>query len=159
MHPSTIATFNHLEQVDWFSRVGCADFDDITMLSSWEEAIEMCAGIEWENIQLHAANQLTIKLHFEAMDEYRRWNDIVKDIKPFICDFVARKINLVVREHHLPKVFEDSINWDMINLAMECEYSDIIKPSFFAGNSFWYAKGHFPCGWKGSFPGGHPVIY
>jgi hypothetical protein len=65
----------------------------------------------------------------------------------------------VVAEHDLPKVFLDTVDWDILNLCMEAEYADVYPPGFYASQAYWYLKGHFPCGWQGAFPKGKLVIY
>jgi len=65
----------------------------------------------------------------------------------------------VVRENDLPKAFEDTVQWDIIHLCMEAEYADVYPPGFYASQGYWYAKGHFPCGWQGEFPLGTRIIY
>lgn len=58
---------------------------------------------------------------------------------------VNRKIEVVVREHNLPKKFRSQVHCDVRVLA---EYVDV-----------WSINGHFPCGWWGTCFQGKPVIY
>ena len=80
-------------------------------------------------------------------------------LKPVTQALVREKTKRVIEENDLPKVFLDTVDWDILHLCMEAEYADVYPPGFFASQAFWYVKGHFPCGWKGEFPKGKLVIY
>jgi len=57
MHPRTVATLDQLEKANWFASVGVKDTTAAIVLSSWQEAIEHCSSVEWENLCLEAVNQ------------------------------------------------------------------------------------------------------
>ena len=61
MHARTIATLEKLEKADWFTNVGVKDTTAATVLLSWNEAIEYCSSVEWENLCLEAMNQYSAK--------------------------------------------------------------------------------------------------
>ena len=159
MHQRTSATLEELKGLVWFRSVGVRDVETPEILSSWHEAIESCASIEWENLRLEAANQYCERLAERSPERFNQWNDIVLSLKPITRALVSEKTRQVIEENDLPKVFLDTVNWDILHLCMEAEYADVYPPGFFASQSFWYAKGHFPCGWKGEFPKGKLVIY
>jgi hypothetical protein len=92
-------------------------------------------------------------------DRYRQWNDVVEMLKPTTIPFVQRKIEATVKQHDLPKVFEDTVQWDILGVCMESEFADVYPPGFFASNAYWYMKGHFPSGWQGEFLKGTLIIY
>ena len=73
--------------------------------------------------------------------------------------FVKQKIEAVVLENQLPKVFEDTVQWDILHVCVEAEYADTYEPGFYASQAYWYVNGHFPCGWEGQFPAGRLIIY
>ena len=159
MHPRTTATLEELDQAIWFSRVGAQDTTAAIVLSSWREAIEHCASLEWENLCLEAANQYRQRLVERSRERFERWNEIVDELKPTTIPFVRRKIEAVTRENNLPKVFGDTVEWDILHLCMEAEYADVFPPGFYASHAYWYVKGHFPCGYRGDFPKGKLIIY
>jgi hypothetical protein len=159
MHPRTIVTLQTLEEADWFSCVGLKDAEAAIVLSSWDEAIAHCASPEWEDLCLEAANQYRTRLVERSRERFAKWNDVVDDVKKTTLSFVRRKIEAVVRKHNLPKVFEDTVQWDILHLCMESEYADVCPPGFYASQAYWYVKGHFPCGWKEDFPKGVLVVY
>jgi hypothetical protein len=160
MHPRTVATLEQLEQAAWFSQLGVKDTTAAIVLSSWQEAIEHCGSIEWENLLLEASNQYCERLVERSKERFQKWNEIAVELKKTTVPFVRRKIEAVVREYNLPKVFEDTVRWDILGVCMEAEYADVYPPGFFASQAYWYTKGHFPCGWQGGeFPKGMLVIY
>jgi hypothetical protein len=72
---------------------------------------------------------------------------------------VNRKIEVVVREHNLPKKFRSEVHCDIAAVCMEAEYVDVCPPGVFTRNAYWSINGHFPCGWRGTCFQGKPVIY
>lgn len=160
MHPRTEATLAKLEEAHWFSRVGVQDTETAIVVSSWQEAMTYCDSAETKNLWLEAANQYRLRLVERSKDRFRQWNEIAGVMRPIVTSFVSRKIEAVVRENSLPKVFEHQVRWEMIHLCMECEYADVYPPGFFASHAYWYVSGHFPCGWQGRFPkDGKLVVY
>lgn len=163
MHPRTKATLEQLETANWFSLVGTmygiTQPGKVIVLTSWQEAIEQCSTIEWENLCLEAQNQYRMRLLEKNKDRYLQWNDVVDMLKSTTIPFVQRKIEATVKQNDLPKVFEDTVQWDILGVCMESEFADVYPPGFFASNAYWYMKGHFPCGWQGEFPKGTLIIY
>jgi hypothetical protein len=69
-------------------------------------------------------------------------------------------IKTVIEDNKLPKIFLDTVDWDIINLCIECEFADFVPPGFYVGQAYWYVVGHFPCGWSGPLSrGGRIIIY
>ncbi len=159
MRPNTIATLEDLRQAHWFSNVGVVDTTAAKVLSSWDEAIASCSSLEWENLCLEAINQYRERLVERSVDRFKMWNTVVDAVKPAAQTLVREKTRRVVEQHNLPPVFVATVDWDIVGLLMECEYADVYPPGFYASQAYWYVKGHFPCGWEGSFPKGRLVIY
>jgi hypothetical protein len=161
MNPGTIATLEELENVRWFSRVGIKkDSTTAIVLGSWREAIEHCDSFEWECLRTEVVNQNCERVAERSPERWNHWNEVVKEVMKFTIPLVSRKIEAVVREHHLPEIFCAQVRNDITMLCMESEYADVCPLGFFAGSYYWYAKGHFPCGWRGDMaPHGRFVIY
>ncbi len=159
MHHRTVATLEEFGKVHWFSRVGVRDTATAIVLASWQGAIAHCSSIDWENLRLEMANQYRERLIEQSEEQFYKWNDIVGELKRTVIPFVRRKIEPVVREHKLSKVFEDTVQWDVLHVCMETECADVYPPGFYASLASWYIKGHFPCGWQGEFPNGMQVVY
>jgi hypothetical protein len=163
MHPRTVATLEQLEKANWFANVGTyagvEDRSKFILLSSWKEAIEHCGSVEWENLCLEAVNQYCERLVEQSKERFNKWNDIAIELKKTTEPFVRRKIEAVVRENSLPKVFENMVQWDILHVCMEAEYAEVYPPGFYASQAYWYTKGHYPCGWDGEFPKGRLIIY
>ena len=163
MHPRTKATLQQLEVANWFSQVGTmygiTQPEKVIVLSSWQEAIERCSSIEWENLCLEALNQYRERLCERSKERFNQWNNNVEMVKATTISLVQRKIETVVRQNDLPKVFENVVQWDVLGVCMESEFADVYPPGFFASNAYWYIKGHFPCGWEGEFPKGTLIVY
>lgn len=159
MHDRTRATLDQLEHIEWFRSVGKHDTSNAIVLSSWSEAIEHCKSDSWQDLLQEAQNQYFDQIWRRDKEFTRKWNSIVDEVKPITTALVERKTLNVVKTHQLPKIFLDTVNWDILHLAMESEYADVYPPGFFASQAYWYVQGHFPCGWKGDFPKGKLIIY
>lgn len=149
-----------LDRIDWFTCVGMHDFQPATVLDSWQQAIAFATDRrDWESFRLERRNDLTVFLHNNAMDRYRKWNEITADLKKRIEPMVSRKITDVSVAHNLPKALEHCVRWDCLGACMEAEYSDVRPLGFYTELAAVYLKGHFPCGWDGLYPSGHFLIY
>lgn len=159
MRAQTTATLLQLEEANWFSAIGATDSRAVIAVASWDEAIRHCSSIDWGNLCLEAANQFRARVGEKAPERLAQWNEVARTVKRHSVPLVKRKIVEVVISNSLPQSFEDSVQWDILNVCMEAEYADIYPPGFYASQAYWYVKGHFPCGWKGDFPKGALVIY
>jgi hypothetical protein len=159
MCPRTQATIDELEQAEWFSRVGEPREGPYKVLNSWQDAIDSCGSPAWQNLCLEAANQYRERLQEKSPSALAKWNELVVALKPVTIPFVRRKISRVVATHSLSHVFEGQVQWDILHVAMESEYSNVYPPGFYASQAFWYVNGRFPCGWEGEFPNGRLVLY
>ena len=159
MHPRTIRALDDLEKAVWFSRVGVKDTTAAVVLPSWQEAIEHCSSLEWENLCLEASNQYCSRLVERSKERFQKWNEIAAELKATTIPFVRGKIHAIVREHRLPKAFEEQVQWDILGVCMEAEYADLYPPGYYASQAYWYVNGHFPCGWEGKFPEGRLIIF
>src|SRR3954453_11925681 len=160
MYARTTGTLDELDKADWFSRVGSKDADNAEVLANWDAAIASCSSSVWRNLTLEAVNQYAARLSERSPAEYARWNDVVLDVRPAALSLVRRKTESIIRDESLPKIFLDTVAWDVLHVCVESEFADIYPPGFFASNAYWYVRGHFPCGWLGPFPeGGRLVIF
>ena len=154
-----------LRVIDWFAKCGMPVTLDLTMpfrqLSCWAEAIECCTSIEWENSQLEAQNQLTLWLHLHDREHYQGWNDSVREHKkktldPLIERVIAPLLAKIVIE---PASLIPSVQWDILGALMENSYLASGHAAFFFLELLTvYEAGHFPCGWRGSWPQGELLI-
>lgn len=160
MHPRTLATLEQLGNADWFANVGLSTSSAVVTLADWPSAIASCSSPEWEDLCLHAANSYRERISERSPEAIASWNDVVAKVKPSAMALVHDKTRAVVNAHNLPKVFVDTVNWDVVHLCMEAEFADVFQPGFYASQAYWYERGHFPCGWRGPFPdGGQLVIF
>ena len=100
-----------------------------------------------------------MRLLERSKDRYVQWNAVVNELKKTTVPFVQKKIEAVVRQNNLPKIFENFVQGDIIGVCLEAEYADVYPPGFYADQAHWYVRGHFPCGWQGQFPQGKLIIY
>lgn len=162
---ATIATIERLEKANWFINVGQSLVldpqvtDKVITCKSWKEAMQHSSKLSWENIQLEAANSLRAKIIKADPKRFHVWNDKVIALKPTAFQMIDQKSSFVIQQNNLPEGFKHTVQWDILHLLMEAEYSDIVKPTFFAAQAYWYVTGRFPCGWKGKFPEGQLIVF
>lgn len=161
LRPPTLATLNDLQSFAWFSRVGerHPEVSTAVVLSNWFEAITSMEEEEWENLRLDARNGYTAQLARTSPVRFRTWNAKVEAIKVITVPMVNSVFSTNMSLRELPRKVLDIVQWDVLHVCMEAEFSDCAPIGFFASNAYWYRAGHFPCGWKGTFPDGKCVIY
>jgi hypothetical protein len=159
MNEQTIATLAELREARWFSKIGIVDTKVADVLENWEQAMESCSSLTWQNLLLEAANQYRRRLLEKSVERYRLWSNVLEITKPHALSLVMEKLMEIPELKNLPKIFSHTVEWDMIHLLMESEFADVFPPGFFASQAYWYVKGHFPCGWKGNFPEGRLIIF
>lgn len=128
MHPRTEATLDRLRHEDWFRNVGVRDTEVADVLSSWGEAIESCGSLELENLCLEVVNQYSARLIERSPRDYGTWNDVVLSVRPAAQALVREKTRKVVADNDLPKLFVDTVDWDILHVCMEAEFADIYPP-------------------------------
>jgi hypothetical protein len=131
----------------------------VLVVTSWEEALEWHGEGTWEDVHLEGANLIGEAICAKSVERYQNWNAVVELVTPFVEGLVEEKVRETVQRVGLDKAFIDSVLWDIVNLAVEAEYSDLIAPGFFTRLGEWYERGHWPCGWDGPMTGGRLVIY
>jgi hypothetical protein len=153
------------ERIRWFASAGqehsIALPFPLIQVSSCAEAIEMCSAPAWDDVTLEARNRLTEYLHLRHRERYQQWNDITDEAKTRIVTPLAERVwQPFARLHGLGKVFIDCLSWDVLAAIMEHEYRDCSgRPIFFQHLIDVYRAGHFPCGWRGEWPGGLLLAY
>jgi hypothetical protein len=63
------------------------------------------------------------------------------------------------RNHKLPKEFVGCLQWCVLHALLEAEFQRHVKTRFNTGIVAWYLKGHYPCGWEGSYPEGRLIVF
>ena len=106
----------------------------------------------WFNFRLVALNTFTIRLFQTDRLRMNAWNDDVERLRPCSDAVVAEKAATVVAAHRPPEAFLGEVQSDALLLMMEFEHASVIPPGFYYGLSYWYLRGHYPCGWDGPLP-------
>jgi hypothetical protein len=154
-----------LKAINWFSRCGEIVPNPVTMpiipVSCWGEAMESCAGEQWENLQLHAHNQLTLWLHHYDRVIYQSWNDRVAEFKSALINpLTIEKWEPLRLQLKLTVEVVHCLQWDILGALLEDSYLDNGHPCrFFLELLTVYEAGQFPCGWDGDWPMGSLIVY
>lgn len=136
MHSRTAATLRELEESDWFANVGKQDTNAAQVLPDWGSAIASCGSDRWENLSLEAANQYRARLFERNPVKAGKWNEIVNLVKPAAVALVREKTSAVIADDALPRIFRDTVEWDILHLCMESEFSDLYQPGFYAPQGY-----------------------
>jgi len=167
MEKRTRYALEALENIEWFAHVGePIDNSKVVQASSWEQALRRCPAIgdnlEWENVAWEVHARCCNTLASLAKDRCDSWNDRVDELNPYIDSLLVRKLDPIVRQRGLAHELVEAVRQDIRSYLLECEFADIVPPGFYSAFAYFYAAGHFPCGWKGDFPNvteGKLVIY
>ncbi len=143
-----------------FRNVG--QFDDqasVLQIESWSEAIERIETLEWENYCLEHKNHLTESLFLKERAIFQGWNKVVRAIKPKMITAIGAQVEALRKANELPKVFLDTVEWDILTALLEEQYSQYVPRYFYTDMLQWYLKGYFPCGYDGDYPNGRFIVY
>ena len=155
----------NLEAIDWFRSCGQTPAGDLpfaaTPVASWDEAIERCSDLSWENTTLEARNELTAFLSVHSRREDQNWNVITEAAKARVITPLAERVwQPFATRVGLGKVFVDCVSWDVLAAVMEHEYRACTgRPEWFQQLLRVYQAGHFPCGWSGEWPSGRLWVW
>ncbi|MFF2484304.1 hypothetical protein [Paenibacillus sp. NPDC058071] len=152
-----------ISKINWFSNCGNAlEYSiqfEVVNESNWKRATKHSQSRNWEAITLEVGNQLTEFLSVKFPDKFRKWNQLVREGKEVIEQYVVPKINEYINQKELSPAILDHVKWDVISAIMEYNYKDEKDPIFFLELLKVYESGNFPCGWKGSWPNGKLIVY
>ena len=165
LRPATLATIERFKRANWFAQVGKNLIDSgeisvpITIVSSWEKATRQCESDEWDLTLNESTNEFTNRLVRASKEEFRTWNDHVIAVKEVSKPLVEEKMAEAKQKHDLSSAVSDAMRWIVTLTLTEAEYAHVVDSGNHSKLSFWIVNGHFPCGWKGEFPNGNPIIY
>src|SRR5438094_243949 len=125
MNSLAVAEFERLKNAELFTMVGAQDTDAAKVLSSWKEAMEHCSSREWDDWLIDATNQIDDRVRAVAPARCEEWNDINHETKQFVIPVLEQKCERMVAENNLPKLFTDTVRWDVLHFFIEVAYSDI----------------------------------
>lgn len=147
MKEITAVYLNRLSANRWFSRVGSADDSQTLRIGSWKDALVLASRVEWDNIRMGWKNELTRTLSRNFRDEYRMWNNIVRDLKPQVECLATVAVDAAGIAPNLRNDLFTHVRWDVLCILMECEYADLVPLERYRVVRCVYERGHFPCGW------------
>jgi hypothetical protein len=154
-----------VRSINWFANCGNHLALDLTMeaerVKSWEQAIESCKELVWENVELEAQNQLTLWLHLHDRASFQKWNEIVDAHKDAIVNAMTERVLVPFQaKHKLDIACVHCVQWVILGALMENSYLKSGHAAFFFLELLTiYEAGHFPCGWHGDWPKGKLVVY
>lgn len=145
-----------LDAVPWFENVGRADDESISPVKDWKEAqVYTCDQLVWLNFRNSISNR-----------HRRFWGDVypkgenakaLEKVEKLVKDVVKRRKLKQIDSHLKGKQKRPSASfvyhvlWDLNFAGFEFVCQDDVKPLFFLPLLLpWYARGHFPCGWRGT---------
>ena len=155
MRECTRAFIQQLRDAPLFTAVGQHDLGpDVLRVSTWAKCARICTLRDNHNVRIDAQNELTRALPRERMNQ---WNDLVREYQ--LTALLAQKIAGIAPPGDSPTTVMNVTRWDLNGAAMEIEYSDVVRVSFYQGLLKWYLQGHVVCGWdtmEGYF---RPIVF
>ena len=159
MTSETKELIERISDADWFEKCGDPVDAAVATVMTWSEAVQYCADEKWESICAEESNRIGSVVRAHSHERFNKWNDVANAVRPIVNDLLRRECASAMAKQALPKVFMDTVRWDIIHALLETEYADIYPPSFFATQAEWYCSGRFPCGWLGDHPEGKLIVF
>jgi hypothetical protein len=142
LDPAVQRFIDSLDQVPWFRNVGEPVANPaVRQVSSWDAAWEALQDESWT----HAS------VHYQVDQGHPAW--------AAAYDRALELVEASSRNHELQ---------DGVHVALQAAYDagaaahEIAtgqENGFFTGLMGWYRKGHWPCGWSGTYPAGTLIIF
>jgi hypothetical protein len=159
MKTNTSELLLRLEMADWFCNAGqpLESSPDVAQVSTWGEALEVCATQASDDARLEAQNELTVQLSARHGAAYKLWNTKVAELKPLVGKLMDKKLAMSAVRGRVPKEpgnnFVDALRWELLGLCVAHEYEDAVSLTKYRELfEYWFFAGHFPCGWIGEVP-------
>jgi hypothetical protein len=162
-NPETKALLKELSQYGWFANVGKHTVHDDGVVpkwvKSWEQAHKVAGDCGWPATLAVMGSERLVGI---ALQDEKLVNVYRKSL-----EIVGKGVDLLMEAKVLPILQSNGVHQDLVvltkcilqNLCMEIEFMDVSPPGLFFLLADWYGYGHFPCGWKGSFMEGRPIVY
>lgn len=159
MKQITRDTLDRLLGRELFTNVGQPLPDSVVAVDSWELAAKKTTKRVYRDIKFRAQNLLTSTLCQVASDEYQEWNNLVDEFEAYLNGKIVAQICRLKLSEELTTTVNKTLQRDLINIALETDYSEYVPPGFSSSLLPWYEQGHFPCGWQGTYPAGKLFVY
>lgn len=134
-----------------------------TVVDSWQTALTMIQTAEWEDFYLDRQNDLSGDVFMQHQLRYGKqppWNKTVAAIQTYLTNphyhEIVKNMPLTAIQQ---SILQQAIVDDCIRIALTIEFANLHTTSFFGQLKQIYAEGHFPCGWNGSYPHGHAILF
>ena len=159
MNTETEVILQDLAALKWFHAVGTPIAGDVTQTKNWSASAKYLGSHKWQKIKLAWRNELTEWLCVHHRQRFQEWNNLVVSLNPRVLPLVEAAVTAAITEEKVSKSIRDAIQWDILGLLLESEYSDLRKPKYYAALGLVYFDGHFPCGWDTNHHGGRMIVY
>uniref|UniRef100_UPI0013ECCBDE hypothetical protein n=1 Tax=Aquisphaera insulae TaxID=2712864 RepID=UPI0013ECCBDE len=151
MREETRVLLRAMEDWPWFEHVGESISDPgVIAIHSWDEAVEPRRSHVWECLTLQVNNTNYRSVNSRDWHRAQGWNPLVAEVRLVLKPLFGHIEEIGSRLSLPPDAFYHQVTWDLIGIATETEYADVITPLFNVPVLVpWYQIGHFPCGWDG----------
>lgn len=113
----------------------------------------------WDNTRLEARGLVTGYLAVHAPKEFNPyWNPLVHQVRNQIWPRTEVALKTRVKQLGLPEFLTESIEFDVINMAVVLSYQEIVRSPFYENLLSTYCEGFLPCGWEGEYPNGCMIV-
>jgi hypothetical protein len=149
MRDTTKFFLTSAEQIPWLSHVGGAlSRPGIRVVSDSQEAVKLLASPESDSVRLMLKNRLAALVNIRHYARFSKWNELSREVKAVMAARISPVVVTALAKDGLPASANDSIAWDLLLIALEAEYSDVVAKSEVTELLWpWYSAGHVPCGW------------
>lgn len=160
MRSATEELLTALAATRWFHAVGQPHArGDLTLVTSWAEALRDDDNDTWGEVRLLAANELRRAVGAADEKRYSQWSSIAAALRPLVLELAKTKTAEAIGELSFCGIVTDLASWDILHGALAAEFSDLVAGGFYRELAACYLQGRFPCDWRGEYPAGHLVVY
>lgn len=144
-----------------FGRRGQSE-TNASLVKNWNAAITKRRSATTEGLVRGKINELTVVMRpLNLLDE---WGALADVNRPIITKLVESQLSLYASEMEFLQLdyLRDQVRRDWSLYCTEVYFASVLESNFDRFFTRWfnsYELGHFPCGWKGKYPEGIPIVY
>lgn len=157
MRKSVRDLMDRLEDAELFSRVGQDELGPLVQrVSGWSQAVLICDKETNDALRMEQLNDIRRQLTQSRLDQ---WNDVTAIVRPQVLEIAERSVAVSSLNDRDAKTIRDTASWDLLAIALEYEYEQETRTSFYRHLEKWYLGGHLVCGWEEEKRDAVPIIF
>lgn len=162
---TSTAMIQRIKSIDWFYNIGGeVEEADVRRAGSMAEARQFALCNAYVNVLIEASNDMTCFLFEQYPDRYQEtWNEISHAALERLHETFDIAVGIGIKRLQIFETMREDLRETIeippLLAIHEIEYADVLDASLGQRLVTWYERGHWPCGFEGTWPDVRIVVY